>query len=498
MELSVEACPICELLPREVRCDGLQSLPEGFARLEPSAAQQEDERPATDPPAREERRCPECGTIYDLQYTTSGEPTERPRLELQLSRRIESPRWEELEHPIAYRRTDAAYGLARQACGPELSRLLGHPAVEVREHALHGLLSLASLPPELELDPLLHDPEATPRALAARLRWRQLKETPRESRAEGWARDLDSLPVDATALLLGYVVHSEELDRQAFAPFIERAAAHPDTELRKRAARGLAWLAEGGCDQPARIQALLQVMLNDPEWEVRLSGLSALSSMVGEWGEQTPQVLEALSQALRDSKLRYTLFRAMAAVIDRHDISVCLPSLIEIVLHDRTGYSDDASRLICRALEKGLDRRQLVTELLPGLELADEGERGSVCVCYRTMIKRGWDLRPAYDAIFRRLTSSKASFVECDLAADLASPLLSSARREDAERLDSLLNASAEVAGAVTRALASLGRQGRSLSAVVPSLQALLNGPEWVAQGARQALSEHAKNAGRR
>lgn len=491
---------MCELLPRDIRCDSVQALPDGFARLVPSSPESSNglpDSPASEPRS-DQRRCPECGAVYDLELRPANGSTESPSPRVQLSRRVDSPRWEDLRHPVAYRRTDAAYALARQS-GVDLGPLLDHPEAEIREHALQGLLSLSTLPEGLEIDRLLDDPEATVRALAVRLRWRQLKEDPDGASWDSLAQDLDRLPVDAVALLLGLVVHSEEPNREAFATFIERAAAHPDTELRKRAARGLAWLAEAGCDKPARIEALLKVMLEDPDWEVRLSGLSALSSMVDDWGDQqTPRVIEALSQALRDVKLRYTLFRAMGAVIDRHDVSSCLPSLIEIVLHDRSGYSDDASRLLCRALEKGLDRRQLVTELLPGLELADEGERGSVCVCYRTMIKRGWDLRPAYDAIFRRLLSSKASFVECDLAADLAGPLLVSARREDSDRLDSLLNASPDVAGAVTRALAALARGGRSLASVAPSLQALLNGPDWVAQGARMALDEHARNAGRR
>lgn len=475
-----EACSICEHLPRDLRCDSVQSLPEGFSRLRPDAPIEQDGP----------RECPQCGSVYDLSYRRS----DPGGVEIALQRRVQDPCWDDLEHPVAYRRTDAAFALS-QLAKTDLSGLLEHHRPEVREHALQGLLGLTTLPDRLEVRQLLQDDSAAVRALAVRLCWRQMKEGQDTEFRDWLARNLRDCPVDAIALLLGYIVHSEEVDREVFVPIIEQAVAHGDPELRKRAARGLAWLAEAGCEKPARIGALVTILLEDPEWEVRLSGLSALCSMVADWGEQSAQVLEALARALRDVKLRYSLVRAMGQVIGHHDISACLPSLIEIVLHDRS-YSDDASRLICQALERGLERRELVIELLPGLDLADEAERGSVCVCYRTMVKLGWDLRPAYDTLFRRLTSGRASFAECDLAADLAAPLLVSARREDLERLESMLQAKSGVAGAVSRALATLARHGRDLTQVVPTLRVLLNGPDPIAREARKALDEHLRSNG--
>lgn len=488
MDRTPGACSICQQLPRDLRCDGESGLPEAFALLEPQA------------PASQggQRTCPECATTYDFSYSETIETGERlPGVEIRLTRRVEDPSWDALSSPVNYKRTDAAYALAQQS-EAERELLLSHSDPEVREHALQGLLDLPQVPPELRARELLSDGNAAVRALAVKLFWKAIKEAPSGPKWEWLVENLQSLPVDAAALLLGYVVHSEEGERQAFAPIIEQAANHEDKELRQRAARGLAWLAEGDCQKASRIDALIRVMLEDPEWEVRLAGLSALSSMVTDWDDKAPDVVSALSQALLDVKLRYSLVRAMGPVLQHHDISVCVPSLIEMVLTDRAGYADDACRLIVKALEKGLDRPQLVTELLPGLELENEGDRGSVCVCYRQMVKRGWDLRPAYDRIFHRLTSAKPSFVECDLAADLASPLLLSVRAEDRDRLDSLLHASPEVAGAVTRALAALARQGRDLGPVVSTLKTLLLGPDWVAQGARMALDEYARGAGKR
>lgn len=487
MDQQPGACSVCQQLPRDLRCDGESGLPEVFSRLEPPG-------PASQPGSR---ACPECGTFYELSYTeTAGEGERLPTVEIRLTRQVQDPHWEDLSHPVCYRRTDAAFALAQQA-GDERRRLLSHPDPEVREHALQGLLELAHVPLELEARELLTDSSGGVRALAVKLFWKGIKEQTSGPNWDWLIQNMQRLPVDAAGLLLGYVVHSEDAERQAFAPIIEQAANHEDKELRQRAARGLAWLAEGDCQKESRIDALIQVMLEDPEWEVRLAGLSALSSMVTDWGNKAPDVLQALSQALRDVKLRYSLVRAMGPVLHHHDISVCMPSLIEIVLTDRAGYADDACRLICKTLEKGLDRPQLVTELLPGLEQENEGDRGSVCVCYRQMVKRGWDLRPAYDRIFQRLTSAKPSFVECDLAADLASPLLLSVRSDDRERLDSLLHASPEVAGAVTRALAALARQGRDLSPVVSTLKTLLLGPDWVAQGAKLALDEYSRGVGK-
>lgn len=487
MDQTPLTCSVCEQIPREVRCYTESGLPEAFAQLEP-AGPVDQSGPRT---------CPVCGAVYDLRHGQTWESSERlPTVEIRLTRRVENPSWDALSDGVPYKRTDAAYALAQQD-GVDLTRLLSHQDAQVREHALQGLLDLPFGGNASEVRSLLDDPVPSVRALAVKLFWREIKESASGPAWDWLVENLKNLPVDAAGLLLGYVVHSESGEREAFAPIIEQALHHTDKELRQRAARGLAWLAEGNCQKDARIDSLIRITLEDSEWEVRLAGLSALSSMVTDWGDKSPDVLQALSQALRDVKLRYSLVRAMRPVLHHHDISVCLPSLIEIVLTDHAGYVDDACRLICKALEKGLDRPQLVTELLPGLELENESDRGSVCVCYRQMVKRGWDLRPAYDRVFNRLTSAKPSFVECDLAADLASPLLVSVRSDDRDRLDSLLHASNEVAGAVTRALATLARQGRDLSPVVSTLKTLLLGPDWVAQGAKLALDEHARAAGK-
>lgn len=486
------ACTICQFIPRQVHCTAAYDLPKNLDRLLPQQSYE----------VSGSRHCPECQARYRVSYSEEYEDM-CPNIEIEVVR-LADPRAnpQMLEHFQDYLRQDTAYALSQQALQARdwsaLNGWIGHIDPLVREQALLAL-STSSVPrtPLLEcLRARLDDPERSARQLAAQILLRYWVDNKETAPLE---QILRQAPVDVRGWAILAIVHSEGLDPVPLARPLQELCNHSDQELRSRAVQGVAWLGQRGYQSDSELK-LLRGLLGHPEVETRQRALQGLESLVKEWGPQSDEIVAEVRQLLQsDRATRYYSLALLRSVATQAAIQSCFPALIELLLHDREGYADDAGVILQQAIGAGHMQPFLVEAMAPGWALQGEQERYLVSQCYQAMARAGLDLQPALPQMMAALTGPRSCYVESYFAADLTGFLTRSARLEPeaVSQLERLLEANADVSGCVAQALAARAKQGLDLTPLLPSLVKMLGDRHWFAgDGARQALLAQARLLG--
>lgn len=447
--VAIRACSLCREIPRLIRENSPDSMPECVRHLGPFQRSGQ-------------RRCPECGTGYQVTYEETFEDMshwEEVELRRDLSAFAEP---ELLKHIEPYIRQDAAFALAR-AGHPELS--WNHADPLVRRSALSAL----EAPADFRF--LLEDEDGPTRQRAARLTVEWALQRQDTAILLGILRDHR---MDVRQMGIAYLRHSKGLITRDLAPVLEQWSTHQELT-------GLEWLALQGYQPERQLQRLLEASRQaDPE--IRSAAVRCLDGLQSLW---TPEVMARMLELLQsDPSCRYSILLSLRKLGREQSMLDFIPVLADELATENSGFFQSVSTLLLRRIELGEGDSRLVSTLMPGLDFRNQHQRRLVIECYEALLKTGADLGPAQERLIQVMSAEKTDYSEDSLVPDMTSYLV---RRRCWGDLESLLRGGSSVAGHVALVLS---RQELDYSPLKSVLKELLKHPNsWVSENCLKALA---------